>query len=272
MPDDHFSKIKMRHENRVHSVSSGAHVQHRDSHGPSGAAVAVQPGYEHELDQKVKNIPASDIISYEQDALTNRVTEHDDADVGEPLIDQQFLMDKAQFDGGQPRIMHMPGEMVNYQLAHPECKAKPEINEVSRMLVQRKRSNEPIHMRLYKQDIMSRKIAQEIALEEAEMERHDRTRKAAQSRQRERSNEKANLAARSTNQPYDAGRALRRIKSASKCQTSSLDESVVAINQNPGARLYQKGINQVQEKHRFIEQARKDLQDKELQDFCTFQP
>ena len=57
--------------------------------------MAVKPGYEHGLDQKVKNIPASDIISYEQDALTNRVTEHDDADDDEPLIDQQFLIEKA---------------------------------------------------------------------------------------------------------------------------------------------------------------------------------
>ena len=53
-------------------------------------------------------------------------------------------------------------EPVNFQLLHPECRDKPQINEVSRLLAQGKRSNEPIHERLYKQDLMAKRIAQEI--------------------------------------------------------------------------------------------------------------
>ena len=50
----------------------------------------------------------------------------------------------------------------SFQLAHPELKNKPEINEISRILAQSRRTAEPIHERLYKQDILSKKIAQEV--------------------------------------------------------------------------------------------------------------
>ena len=52
---------------------------------------------------------------------------------------------------------------MEYHIAHPELKDKPDINEVSRLLVQGKRSNEPVHERLFKQDTMAKKIAQELA-------------------------------------------------------------------------------------------------------------
>lgn len=42
---------------------------------------------------------------------------------------------------------------------NPECRAKPEINEISRILAAGKRSNEPIHERLYKHETLSKKIA-----------------------------------------------------------------------------------------------------------------
>jgi hypothetical protein len=60
---------------------------------------------------------------------------------------------------------------------------------------------------------------------------------------------------------------LKRARSAQK-----LSAKGEGSFRNPGARLYQKGMNHVQEKQRFIEQARQQLEDAELLAHCTFQP
>ena len=56
----------------------------------------------------------------------------------------------------------LPIEKINLQIQDPECQDKPNINQISKILAQSKRTNEPIHERLYKQEIMCKKIAQEI--------------------------------------------------------------------------------------------------------------
>ena len=63
---------------------------------------------------------------------------------------------------------------VGYHIQHPELKDKPDINEVSRLLVQGKRSNEPVHERLFKQDLMAKKIAQEAEQNERPRSRANR--------------------------------------------------------------------------------------------------
>ena len=53
-----------------------------------------------------------------------------------------------------------------YEIQDPEIRQKPEINEVSKLLAQTKRTGQPIHERLYKQEILSHKIANELLGEE----------------------------------------------------------------------------------------------------------
>jgi hypothetical protein len=57
------------------------------------------------------------------------------------------------------------------------------------------------------------------------------------------------------------------VRTAFRAKVTNFDSIV-----NPGARLYQKGIHLNNEKAKFIENQRRQLQDREIQDHCTFQP
>lgn len=82
----------------------------------------------------------------------------------------------------------IPQEKINLSLQHPECRAKPEINNVSKILAQGKRSNEPVHERLFKQDILSKKIAVELeAKRETDSKSRERSRPKSKQVTRERS-------------------------------------------------------------------------------------
>ena len=59
-------------------------------------------------------------------------------------------------------MVNLPQQKLNIHLQNPECRPKPEINEVSRLLAAGKRSGEPIHERLYKQETLSKKIATQL--------------------------------------------------------------------------------------------------------------
>ena len=64
------------------------------------------------------------------------------------------------------------------------------------------------------------------------------------------------------------GKSIPRVRSANRFRN---DEKIEQI-QNPGERLYQRGIQMEQEKKRLIEQARLEIEQTELNDHCTFQP
>lgn len=82
----------------------------------------------------------------------------------------------------------IPQEKINLSLQHPECRAKPEINNVSKILAQGKRSNEPVHERLFKQDILSKKIAVELeAKRDIDSKSRERSRTKSKQVTRERS-------------------------------------------------------------------------------------
>ena len=75
--------------------------------------MAVNYQYQDGPDMKSKMAPMSDIMSDNQDAITNRVTDHDHGDDGERLIEQHYLIEKEKFDG-RAELLQMPADPVNY--------------------------------------------------------------------------------------------------------------------------------------------------------------
>lgn len=71
------------------------------------AAAVVKPMYDVTSD-KAQHYPVSDIVSYEHEAITNRVTDH--LEDGDQLIDQELL----DYNQHLPQLLQMPSEMVNY--------------------------------------------------------------------------------------------------------------------------------------------------------------
>ena len=64
---------------------------------------------------------------------------------------------------------------------------------------------------------------------------------------------------------------MQRRKSAARVAQYREDDGLAHI-QNPGARLYQRGLKMNQDKQQYIQIARKHLEDQELLNHCTFKP
>jgi hypothetical protein len=65
--------------------------------------------------------------------------------------------------------------------------------------------------------------------------------------------------------------AMQRRKSAARIAAYREDEGA-AQRENPGARLYKRGLKMNQDKEQYIQIARKHLADQELLNHCTFKP
>ena len=78
-------------------------------------------------------------------------------------IHSQMDIISYNHDGNSNFVNHVRG---SFHILDPECREKPEINEVSKVLALSKRTGEPIHERLYKQEILSKKIAKELLADE----------------------------------------------------------------------------------------------------------
>jgi len=147
-----------------------------------------------------------------------------------------------------------------YEIVDPECREKPEINEVSKILAQSKRTGQPIHERLFKQEILSHKIATELLEDKEKQER-------IQERVRSRDNTKRSMSQHQNKQSEQNS----RIKTSSRLGfiNQEFDEQYL---ENPGVRLYQRGVQLNQEKAKLIERVKKEKEDKEFEENCTFKP
>lgn len=119
-------------------------------------------------------------------------------------------------------------------MQNPECRQKPEINEVSRILAAGKRTNEPVHERLFKQETLSKKIAAQLRANSKDS--RDNNAKNQRSKSSEQ-NKKHNLSKsinKGMNESFGEGKSLSRVRSANRFRK---DEKIEQL-QNPGARLY----------------------------------
>lgn len=88
------------------------------------------------------------------------------------------------------------------------------------------------------------------------------------SEQQKKHNQSKQLNKSIHNESVTDGKSIPRVRSANRFRG---DERIEQIP-NPGARLYQRGIQMEQEKKRLIEQARLEMEQSELNNHCTFQP